>query len=80
MAPVVVTLVAVVIMLLAAAVVAGLRLLTAVRQLTAALDGTWRQLEPIVNELRENGEIAGLESAQLQTSLQALGARRNGQR
>jgi predicted PurR-regulated permease PerM len=76
----VVTVVAIAIMLLAAAFVAALRVMAAVRQLTAALNGTWQQLEPIVAELRENGEIAGLEAAQLQSNLEALRARRNGQR
>jgi predicted PurR-regulated permease PerM len=76
----VVTVVAIAIMLIAAAFVAALRVMAAVRQLTAALNGTWQQLEPIVVELRENGEIAGLEAAQLQSNLEALRARRNGQR
>ena len=40
-------------------------------------EGTWR-LEPVVTELRDNGEITGLEAEQLQSSLQALGARRDG--
>ena len=80
MAAAVVTVVAIAIMLIAAAFVAALRVMAAVRQLTAALNGTWQQLEPIVAELRENGEIVGLEAAQLQSNLEALRARRNGQR
>ena len=76
----VVTVVAIAIMLLAAVFVAALRLVGAVRQLTAAFSGTWQQLEPIVAELQENTEITGLETAQLQSTLEALRARRNGQR
>jgi predicted PurR-regulated permease PerM len=76
----VVTVVAIAIMLLAAVFVAALRLLAAVRQLTAALNGTRQQLEPVMAELRDNSEIAGLEAAQLQSSIAALGDRRNGQR
>jgi predicted PurR-regulated permease PerM len=75
---VVITLVAVLFMLLAAVGVAAMRLFTAVRQLMAVLDSTRQRLEPIVTELQENGEIASLEAAQLQASVQALGARRDG--
>jgi hypothetical protein len=80
MAPVVIATVAIAIMLVAAVAVGVLRLLGAVRRLTAAADGTRKQLEPIVTELQENSEITGLESAQLQASLESLRARRNGQR
>ena len=76
----VVTVVAIVIMLIAGVFVAALRLLAAVRQLTAALNGTQQRLDPALTELRENSEIAGLEAAQLQSSIAALGDRRNGQR
>jgi predicted PurR-regulated permease PerM len=80
MSPVVVTVVAVAIMLVAATFVVVLRLVATVRQLIAAVEGTWRRLEPIVTELRDNGEITGLEAEQLQSSLQALGERRDGPR
>jgi predicted PurR-regulated permease PerM len=80
MGPVVVTVVAVAIMLVAATFVVVLRLVATVRQLIAAVEGTWRRLEPIVTELRDNGEITGLEAEQLQSSLQALGERRDGPR
>jgi predicted PurR-regulated permease PerM len=80
MGPVVVTVVAVAIMLVAATFVVVLRLVATVRQLIAAVEGTWRRLEPIVTELRDNGEIAGLEAEQLQSSLKALGERRDGPR
>jgi predicted PurR-regulated permease PerM len=80
MGAVVVTLVAVVIMLIAAVGVTVLRLMSAVRQMAAALDATRQRLEPIINELQENGEIAGLEAAQLQKSLEGLRSGRNGQR
>ena len=76
----VVTVVAIVIMLIAGVFVTALRLLAAVRHLTAALNGTQGQLEPVMAELRENSEIASLEAAQLQSSIAALSARRNGQR
>ena len=78
MGPVVVTVLAVVIMLVAATFVVALRLVAAVRRLTAAFDGAWRRLEPMVTELQENGEVAALEAAELQSGLQALGERRNG--
>ena len=80
MSPVVVTVVAVAIMLVAATFVVVLRLVATVRQLIAAVESTWRRLEPIVTELRDNGEITGLEAEQLQSSLQALGERRDGPR
>jgi predicted PurR-regulated permease PerM len=80
MGPIVVTVVAVAIMLVAATFVVVLRLVATVRQLIAAVEGTWRRLEPIVTELRDNGEITGLEAEQLQSSLQALGERRDGPR
>ena len=80
MGPVVVTVVAVAIMLVAATFVVVLRLVATVRQLIAAVEGTWRRLEPIVTELRDNGEITGLEAEQLQSSLQALGERGDGPR
>jgi predicted PurR-regulated permease PerM len=80
MGAVVVTLVAVALMLLAAIGVVIMRLAGAVRQLMAAVESTSERLKPIVTELQENGEIASLEAAQLQESIQALTSRRNGQR
>jgi hypothetical protein len=80
MMPAVIVAVAIALMLAAAALVVGLRLMAAVRRLTAVLNGTWKQMEPIVTELREAGEVAGLEAAQLQANIEALQSRRNGQR
>jgi hypothetical protein len=80
MGAMVVTVVAVAIMLVAATFVVALRLFAAVRQLAAVLEDIRRRIEPMVTELRDNGEIAGLEAAALQSSLQAFGERRNGRR
>jgi predicted PurR-regulated permease PerM len=80
MGAVVIALVAMLFMLLAAIGVVVVRLVATVRQLIAALEITRRKLEPLVTELQENGEIASLEAAQLQASLEALSTRRNGQR
>jgi predicted PurR-regulated permease PerM len=76
----VVTVLAVVVMLLAGVTVVGLRLVAAVRQLLAALERTRDTLQPVATELKENGEIAGLEMAQLQASLEALDTRRQAKR
>jgi hypothetical protein len=80
MGAIVITLVAALLMLLAAIGVVIMRLVATVRQLMAALEATQQKLEPLVTELQENGEIASLEAAQLQASIEALTARRNGQR
>jgi hypothetical protein len=81
MGAIVVALLAALCMLLAGSVVAALRLVGAVRQLIAALEGVGRQLQPMVTELQENAEIASLEVSHLQTSIDALqGERRQGRR
>jgi predicted PurR-regulated permease PerM len=81
MGAIVVALAAALCMLLAGAVIAALRLVGAVKQLIAALDGVRRQLQPMVSELQENAEIASLEVGQLQSSVDSLRAsRREGRR
>lgn len=79
MGAIVVALLAALCMLLAGSVIAALRLVGAVRQLIAALEGVGRQLQPMVTELQENAEIASLEVSHLQTSIDAL-QRRQGRR
>ncbi|HSK90790.1 MAG TPA: hypothetical protein VK875_05715 [Euzebyales bacterium] len=76
MGAVVVALVAIGFMLLAGVFVAALRLVTVVRQLIAVLEGTRDRLEPMITELRENGEIASLEVSQLQSTIASLNAPR----
>lgn len=77
----VIALVAALCMLLAGAVIATLRLVGAVKQLIAALDGVGQRLQPMVTELQENAEIASLEVTHLQSSMAAFGAgRRPGRR
>jgi predicted PurR-regulated permease PerM len=81
MGAIVVALLAALCMLLAGSVIAALRLVGAVRQLIAALEGVGRQLQPMVTELQENAEIASLEVSHLQTSIDALQKeRRQGRR
>jgi hypothetical protein len=81
MGAVVVALVAALCMLLAGTVITGLRLVSAVRLLIAALEGVGRQLRPLVSELQDNAEIASIEVAELQSNITALGgSRRPGKR
>lgn len=69
---IVVTLVAVAVMLVLGVVVAVVRLLGAVRQLRSAVLSAQRWLEPAITELGEAGQVASLELAQLQTSIEDL--------
>lgn len=76
----VVVVLTIVVMLLAGVAVITMRLVGAVRQLMATLERTRDALQPVTAELAENGEIAGLEVAQLQASIAALGDRREAER
>ena len=80
MGAVITALVAVVIMLIAAVGVTAWRLIASVREVAAALDATRQRLEPIITELQENGEIASLEAAELQKSIETFKAWEDGQR
>lgn len=76
MGAIVVVLVAAVVMLLGAVVVGVIRLLTAIRALRAAVDGTQQWLRPVLDELREGSQITSLELAQLQSNVHELTSRR----
>lgn len=74
MGPVLVALVAIAIMLVFGVVVAVVRLLGALRRLRTAIEGSRQSIEPAIAELNEAGQVVSTELAQLQTSVQHLGA------
>ncbi len=76
MGAVVVVLVAAVIMLVLGVVVAGARLVAALRRLGAVVEATQQRVQPAVNELSEAGQVANLELADLQARVDDLGRRR----
>lgn len=73
MAAVVVALIAALCMLLGGVAVMAMRLIGAVRQLRAVLEGLGQRLQPMVDELREGSEVAGIEVAALQANVARLG-------
>lgn len=78
MGAIIVVVTAVVVMLVAGVVVAVVRLLGALRQLRSAVEHTQQWVQPVIDELTENSQVASLEAAQLQASVDELRTARKG--